>query len=110
MKLGPHTVEVLRPGTRASDYGTREELDWDASSSTTITGCSVQPSSSSEFTTDRDSYTTRLTAYLPASADVRSTDRLVWNGETYDVDGDVLRWDYPPLSHLMVNLRRSEDA
>lgn len=110
MNLGPHTLTVLRAGTRASDYGTQDDLDWDTATATDVHGCNVQPASSLEFTIDRDSFTTRMAAYLPASADVRAEDRVVWRGDTYDVDGDVLRWDFPPLAYQVVNLRRSQDA
>lgn len=110
MKLGPHTVVILRAGTKPSGYGNRTEPDWDDPVPTTVEGCSVQPANTSEFTTDRDSFTTRHVAFLPASTDVRSTDRAIWNGDTYEVDGDVLTWDYGPLSHLVINLRRSQDT
>lgn len=110
MRLGPHTVTILRAGVRTSDYGTNDEQDWATATSTTVAGCSVQPARSEEFTTDREAYTTRMTAFLPPSADVRADDRLEWDGETYEVEGDPLPWSYPPLSHLVVSLRRSEDT
>lgn len=108
--LGPHTITVLRAATTASDYGNRPVLDWANTTSTQVAGCSVQPAPASANTVDRDAFITRLQAYVPADTDLRSTDRVVWGGNTYDVDGDVLRWDFDPLSHLVVNLRRSQDA
>ena len=108
--LGPHTITVVRAATTASDYGNRPVLDWSNTTDTDVPGCSVQPAPGSMTTVDRDSFITRMQAYVPASADLRSTDRVVFNGDTYDVDGDVLRWDFPGLAHQVVNLRRSQDA
>lgn len=108
--LGPHTVTVLRAPLVAGDYGNRTTPDWENPVATEVPGCSVQPAPASEFTVDRDTFLTRWVAYLPASADVRATDRIAWAGDTYDVDGDVLRWEFGALSHQVINLRRSEDT
>jgi hypothetical protein len=108
LSLGPHTIDIVRPAERSSDYGTRPELDWTNATTTTVSGCNVQPVAAAEFTQDRDSTMTRWVAWLPAEADVHATDRIVWTGETYDVDGDVERWDFGALSHQVINLRRSE--
>jgi len=110
MRLGPHTIDVVRAGTKPADYGTGTQTDWSSSSTTAVDGCSVQPASSDEFTIDQDTFTTRLVAYVPAGADVRAADRIVWNGETYDIDGDVLRWEFSGLSHIVINLSRSAVA
>lgn len=109
MKLGPHTVTVLRATEVASDYGNRTELDWTTPTETEVDGCSVQPASTEEFTVDRDTFLVRWLLYAPGDADVRATDRIRWNDQTYDVDGDVLRWEFPPLDYLIATLRRSED-
>jgi hypothetical protein len=108
--LGPHTITVVRAATSTGDYGNRPVLDWSNTTDTEVRGCNVQPAPASTFTVDRDSFITRFQAFVPPDTDVRSTDRVVWDGNTYDVDGDVLRWDFPGLSHLVVNLRRSQDA
>ena len=108
--LGPHTVTVVRPGRKAGDYGTGTVPDWDNATSTDYEGCSVQPVVGGEYTVDRDSTTTRWQAWVTPEADVAPTDRVVWRGDTYDVDGDVQRWDFPPLAHLVVPLVRSVDA
>lgn len=110
MKLGSHTITRLRATERQSDYGNTTELDWTTPARTDIDGCSVQPASSDEFTIDRDSFTTRLIAYVPSSAELRASDRVEWQGITYDIDGDVLRWDFGALSHIVINLRRSDEA
>jgi len=110
VNLGPHTITRVRAGQQPSDYGSGTVADWDNTSTETYPGCSVQPVPGSEYTVDRDSTMSRWQAWLPTSADVLPSDRLEWAGDTYDVDGEVQRWAFPPLDHLVVNLRRSEEA
>ena len=107
--LGPHTITVLRAATKASDYGTTQVLDWTNATSTAVNGCSVQPTSAPEFTTDRDAVLVRWVVWVPPDADVQPTDRVVFNGETYDVDGEPMRWEFGALAHQVINLRRSRD-
>jgi hypothetical protein len=109
MKLGPHTITLLRAAEQPSDYGNTSTLDWSNATRTDVAGCSVQPSSSSEFTIDRDTFITRFVVYAPASTDVRASDRVEWDGSTYDIDGDVLRWTFGALSHVVINLSRSDE-
>lgn len=110
MKLGPHTIAVLRGTEKPSDYGNTVEIDWTTPTRTDVDGCSVQPASSDEFTIDADTFTTRYIAFVPYGVDVRASDRVEWQGATYDIDGDVLRWSFGALSHLVINLRRSDQA
>jgi hypothetical protein len=110
MRFGPHTITVLRAAEVAGDYGNRTVADWGNPTETTVEGCSVQPAPSTEFTVDRDTFITRWQVFAPIEADVRPTDRIQWGNAIYEVDGDVLRWEFGALSHLVINLRRSEDA
>lgn len=110
MMLGPHTITVVRPGTKPADYGTGTQPDWATATSTAVDGCSVQPAQAPAYTIDRDSYQTRWTVWAPIGTDIRATDRVAWNGDTYDVDGEVQSWEFGALSHLVLNLRRSTDT
>lgn len=110
MKLGPHSVTIVRAARRQADYGNATELDWDAATRKQSDGWSVQPAPSDEFTIDRDTFTTRWLAYGPPDVDVSAFDRIEWQGDSYDIDGDVLRWDFGSLAHVVINLRRSENA
>jgi hypothetical protein len=110
MRLGPHTVTVVRPGTKPADYGTGSQPDWDTATRTAVGGCSVQPAPAAVNTVDRDTFMTRWVAYAPDGTDVRATDRVEWDGATYEIDGEVMRWALGGLPHIVLNLRRSTDA
>lgn len=110
MSLGPHTITVVRPGSKPADYGNGTQPDWDNATSTAVDGCSVQPTPAPAYTIDQDSYQTRWAVWAPIATDVESTDRVVWDGQTYDVDGDPQRWEFGSLAHVVLNLRRSTDA
>lgn len=107
MRLGQHTVTVVHPtGTTDDGYGNAEP-DWAGASRTTVAGCSVQPIVGAEETIGRETVVSRWELFAPDSAALLATDRVEWDGDTYDVDGEVQRWDFPPLSHLVALLRRS---
>lgn len=107
--LGPHTITVLNPGTKASDYGNATVEDWERPMSITVDGCSVQPGMAVEYTIDRDNTLDRWTVWVPGiDVPLTSKSRVRWRGQTYDVDGDPQVWDFPPVPHMVANLRRSE--
>lgn len=99
----------LRPGVKTQRGS--EVPDWDAADALTIERCCVQPTTTS---LDQDGRVLGImdgvTCYMPASADVQAGDRIVYNGETYVINGDPRRWSSPTgnLSHVMLNLRRWE--
>jgi hypothetical protein len=109
LTLGPHTISIVRAGTKQSDYGTATVFDWSQPAMFDISGCSVQPVQAPENMIDRDSVQTRWIAYVPIDGDVRATDRVIYDGATYDVDGDPMRWSFDSLSHQVINLVRSRD-
>ena len=108
MTLGPHTLTVLRAPVATDAYGNEGERDWSEPANLTrtdVTGCSVQPAGSDEYTVDRESVIVRLRAFMPGLVDVESTDRAEFNGDTYYIDG-VEPWDFPALAHTDLLLRR----
>lgn len=109
MRLGAQTLVVRRAGSKPADYGNGTVPDWSpaAVTDTTVTGCSVQPVPFPENTVDRDNVRVVLRAWVPAGADVTALDRVVYEGDVYDIDGEPERWPMPRLDHLVVNLRRS---
>lgn len=48
-------------------------------------------SSSTEFTTDRDTVVGQWVAYLPASTSIGHLDRVSFDGQTFEVDGEPER-------------------
>lgn len=71
---------------------------WDQAALTTIGELSVQPNSQTEQANAlRD---LRITSWRVQSApgvdlDIEATDRVIWAGDEYEVDGEVARWSDP---------------
>lgn len=103
MQLGGDTVTIVRhpPPDRAGDpTGPAAE--------TTVTGCSVQPATSSEHTDQANTVISGWVAYLPAGTDIRASDQVRWDGGLYEVDGQPGTWkdmDGQP-HHVQVALRK----
>lgn len=87
MILGSDTVTVLRGRTRNTS-GNWTGMDV----GTDVTGCSVQPTSSTESTDRGELLITNATAYLPPGTDILATDRVQWLGDIYAVNGPPARW------------------
>ncbi|GGP72119.1 hypothetical protein [Streptomyces melanogenes] len=79
--------------------------DWDAAHRIWSGPASVQPYNTFE---DQDpsneTASTTLTAYLPISAEPKSSDRVLYNGVWYEVLGEPARWDQGRLRHVKVRL------
>lgn len=105
MRLGPHTIVVLRASTAGDDYG-NSAPDWATAAETTVEGCSVQPQIGLENTVGRDTVVPRWTLYAPDDADLLATDRVRFDGDDYEVDGEPQRWEFPPLAHLVALLQK----
>lgn len=105
-----HEITRIRAGTKES----RGSIipDWDDSkvSKLVIKGCSVQPSSTSLSMDGRVlAINEQMTAYLPEGSDVKAGDRIVFNGETFEINGDPKIWDAPfTRSSVQLNLTRWE--
>lgn len=100
------TVTRLRPKMQES----RGSLipDWSTPESLLISGCSMQPASTSLTTDGRVLGISDLyMLFAPSNADIRAGDRITFNGLTYEVDGDVrLQPAACRLDHLEISLRR----
>jgi hypothetical protein len=104
--FGDHVVTVLRaPEGSDNPYG-NQDRDWDAATEIQVTGCSVQPVQGDEVTVGRDTVVSRWRFYAPDGTDILASDRVRFEGDVYEVDGEVQRWDFPPLSHVTALLRR----
>ncbi len=96
--LFDQAVTVVRAADTTDRYGNTVP-DWDAAVEFEIGPLAVQPSTQSE-TNDalRDATVTgwRVFSAPGTDPDVRATDRLKWQGGTYEVTGEIGRWTHPP--------------
>ena len=106
--LATKTVTRVRAATTTDGHG-NTIFNWGAASSSDIGGCGVQPLDGSENSLGRDAVTTLLKLYAPPDADLLSTDRIVYDGVTYEIEGSVQILDaLHALSHKKCFLRRVE--
>ena len=102
-----HTVIVSRAPLVTTNR--REERDWAHAQQHAITGCSVQPSSTStSFGTVDATATADAILYAPYGADVAEGDRIQYGGATFVVSGIPYKVDSPTglVSHLQARLRK----
>jgi hypothetical protein len=102
------TITRVRGALVADGYGSLTERDWTNAVSTTITGVSLQPMPSSEYERGREAVLTAWRLYAPAGTDLEAGDRIVYDGDTYDIEGDSQNWPSPTgqLDHVEAVLRR----
>jgi head-tail adaptor len=89
------TVTIVRAAIAADSYGNRAR-DWDDTTQTAV-AAHVQPASTSEDrgARDREQAVSGYVVWVDAGTDVQATDRVVWAGRTFDVDGDPSTWSAP---------------
>lgn len=101
------SVTIVRPATTTSRGSTVP--DWERATQTTVSGCSVQPAGTSLSQDGRVlGITDGWTAYVPPGTDVKEGDRIVFNGETYTLNGAPRVWNSPTgrVSVIQLNLQR----
>jgi hypothetical protein len=108
--LWPHTVTIKRATLTEDEFG-NQERNWGSASATDEDMWSVQPLDGIEVVVGRETIVSRWSARRLGDSILLATDRVVHKGETYDVDGEVQRFqDFPPLDHVSCILRRSESS
>lgn len=101
------SVIVIKPGSKTVRGQTVP--DWEHSTQSTISNCSMQPASTTLSQDGRVlAVTDRFTCFMPADADVDAGDRISYKGKTYTIDGDPRDWESAStrLDHLELNLVR----
>lgn len=102
---------VVRERGRLVDDGRgNTKVNWASPERVEYVG-SIQPGASVEDLANRDGTTVKWTAYLPGTADVeQSTDRMVYRGKIYAVNGDPSAWPSPTggLDNVVVLMSRWE--
>lgn len=101
------TITRIRPGEKTVRGSVVP--DWSKASELTITGCHGQPASTGLSEDGRVlGIMQGITLYAPANADIQAGDRITYNGNTYEINGEVNVWPSATgaLDHLVINLRR----
>lgn len=102
------TVTRIRPGTKESRGSTIPDWSEDKVTTLTITGCSVQPASTGLSQDGRVlGISEGLTAYLPEGSDVQAGDHILYDGNTYEINGEPKVWAGAfTRSNIQLNLIR----
>ena len=103
------TITRIRPGVKT--VRGQAVPDWNIPPATLldITGCSVQPASTSLNEDGRVlGINDGLTVYVPPGADVIVGDHIIVDNETYEINGEPRIWKSATgrVSHIQLNLKR----
>lgn len=101
------SISILHPGTKTVRGSVVP--DWSKATTTPVSGCSVQPASTSLSEDGRVlGITDGWTAYLPNGTAVEAGDHIVFDGNEYEINGEPRTWSSPTgqVSHILLNLRR----
>ena len=101
------SVTRVRPKTKVARGS--EIPDWNDVDELTINGCSLQPAATNLTQDVRvlgvlDGYT----CYMPSGSDVKAGDHIVFEGNTYSIDGEPRIWTSATgsISNILLNLER----
>lgn len=109
----PHTITIRTPGTATDAYGNTVP-SWATATTRTAAAyvrpqsTSVRPAGNEHVEVGRDVSELSWQAHTNDAA-ITALDRIDWNGLTYEVDGEPLRWPSAPggrLSFTKLQLRR----
>lgn len=103
------TITVARAKTTTTSRGS-EVPDWTNTDKTTVSGCSIQPASTSLSQDGRIlGIADGWTAYVPEGTDVKAGDRIEFDGQIFEINGAPRKWTGPMrTSHIQLNLTRWE--
>lgn len=102
-------LTIIRPGT-ITERGSVIP-DWEhPAKETKVTGCSVQPATTSLTMDGRVlGISEGMTAYLPEGTDVQAGDHIEYDGQTYEINGEPKKWVGAfTRSNIQLNLIRWE--
>lgn len=104
-----HTITRLR-GTQVDDGFGGVETDWTDPVATDLSGWAVDAGDTFEDVQHRDGVAVQYTLRGPFDVDIQATDRVSLFGETFIIDGGVLRQPGPSpvTSHTIIRLQRWE--
>ncbi|WP_433145071.1 phage head completion protein [Actinomadura nitritigenes] len=87
-------VTIVRP-LLVTGYGNAVTYGWGPDASRTTVEACVEPNGTGEATGGRDTVTVHIRVFLHPGTEVKATDRIEWNGRTYEIDGEPQRWPDP---------------
>ena len=99
------------PRKRASVKTVRgsDVFDWSNTDDITILNCLVEPGGGSLSLDGRElGIMQGLTAVLPPNSDVKAGDHIVYDGNTYEIDGEPKIFSLPTgtVTNMQLNLKR----
>lgn len=102
----PHEITRLRAPLVADDYGTPEsKRDWDNAAETEMRGF-VQPMETTEIADGREASVVRHQLFAPAGSDLLASDRVQYDGDTYELTGDGQSWNMRGLGYVSVVMQK----
>lgn len=107
--IGYQTVIVLR-ATSSDDAFGNPAYDWANARRTRYSGVSLQPIADfapSSETAVRQTVVNRWRLRAHSTIDLRSTDRIEYAGDVYEVDGEVQTYGIAPGGYTTALLERS---
>lgn len=87
------SVTVLRAKTTTKNG--MEVFDWSTASSHTISRCQVTAQATSRDFDRTLQVPDHRTLRAPVDADIKAGDRIIWNGDTYEIEGEVFHTRSP---------------
>lgn len=104
------SITRVRPGSKTIRGSVVPDWSQDKVSKVTITGCSVQPAGTGLSQDGRVlGINEGYTAFIPEGSDVQAGDRIEFDGNTYEINGEPKKWTGAyTRSHIQLNLVRWE--
>ena len=102
-------MSIVRKRANVTIVRGSEVFDWSKTSDLTITGCLVEPGGGSLSLDGRElGIMQGLTAILPPDSDVIAGDHIVYDGNTYEIDGEPKLFSLPTgtVTNKQLNLKR----
>ena len=87
------TVTVKRASTIVKNGA--EVFDWEHASTHKVKGCQCTPQATSRDFDRTLQVPDHRTLRAPYNADIQAGDRIIWNGETYEIEGEVFHTRSP---------------
>lgn len=102
-------MTIVRQRASVKTVRGSEVFDWSDTEDISISNCLVEPGGGSLTLDGRElGIMQGLTAILPPDSDVKAGDRIVYNGNTYEIDGEPKIFSLPTgtVTNMQLNLKR----